>query len=98
MKIKDLAALIKANPKAVFTVDNDCWWMNREPSENNPYDGDSDDEDELNRFSQWDAENELCNDGDMDWEGENGYGSGPFYGGHILQALAKIVGVKVESV
>jgi hypothetical protein len=28
----------------------------------------------------------------------SGYGSGNCYGGDILQALAKIVGVKIESV
>ena len=32
----------------------------------------------------------VCSDG--------GYGSGNCYGGDILQALAKIVGMKVESV
>ena len=30
--------------------------------------------------------------------GDGGYGSGECYGGDILQALAVIVGVKVESV
>lgn len=30
--------------------------------------------------------------------GHSGYGSGNCYGGDILQALAQIVGVKVESV
>lgn len=24
---KDLAQLIKDNPGATFTIDNDCWWM-----------------------------------------------------------------------
>lgn len=30
--------------------------------------------------------------------GDGGYGSGHCYGGDILQALAQIVGIKVESV
>lgn len=30
--------------------------------------------------------------------GDGGYGSGSVYGGDILQALAEIVGVKIESV
>lgn len=30
--------------------------------------------------------------------GDGGYGSGHCYGGDILQALAEIVGVKIESV
>lgn len=31
-------------------------------------------------------------------KGDNGYGSGCTYGGDILQALAEIVGVNIESV
>ncbi len=31
-------------------------------------------------------------------KGDGGYGSGHTYGGDILQALAEIVGVKIESV
>jgi hypothetical protein len=30
--------------------------------------------------------------------GDGGYGSGNCYGGDILQALAKIVGMRIESV
>lgn len=45
-----------------------------------------------------DGETELANDGEVISLGDGGYGSGHCYGGDILQALAKIVGVKIESV
>jgi len=41
---------------------------------------------------------ELANQSDVAPLGDGGYGSGNCYGGDILQALAKIVGIKVESV
>lgn len=44
-----------------------------------------------------DGEKILC-DGDFTAPGDGGYGSGNCYGGDILQALAVIVGIKVESV
>ncbi|PHR83139.1 hypothetical protein [Henriciella sp.] len=40
----------------------------------------------------------LARDGEVKPLGDGGYGSGCAYGGDILQALAVIVGVKVESV
>lgn len=40
----------------------------------------------------------LACDGDVKALGDGGYGSGHCYGGDILQALAQIVGIKVESV
>ena len=40
---------------------------------------------------------EIANDGDVESLGD-GYGSGGYYGGELLQALAKIVGVKIQSV
>lgn len=95
--VKGLAGLIKKHPNAVFTVDNDWWEMARDHSENNPYDGDSDDEAELSRYEKWEEKNRLCSSDDIEsWGG--GYGSGSSYGGDILQALALIVGVTVESV
>lgn len=89
-KKKDLAEIIKANPGCVAIVDNDCWYLYREHPGGGP------DEDSPNREA-WEKANELANDGDVAEIGE-GYGSGNCYGGDILQALAKIVGVKVESV
>lgn len=83
-KGKDLAAIIAKNPGCVAVVDNDTWTLySRDP------DGLGEDED---------AEKyELANDSDVAPLGD-GYGSGHCYGGDILQALAKIVGIKVTSV
>jgi hypothetical protein len=40
----------------------------------------------------------ACSDDAFEQLGDGGYGSGHCYGGDILQALAKIVGITVESV
>lgn len=45
-----------------------------------------------------DGVEELASDGHVIPLGDGGYGSGNCYGGDILQALAKIVGVEIESV
>ena len=91
-KQKDLVALIKANPNCVAIIDNDCWWLYREhPHTAGPA------EDSPNREA-WEEANELARDGEVIALGDGGYGTGNCYGGDILQALAKIVGVKVESV
>jgi hypothetical protein len=87
--MKDLAELIKQNPGAVFIVDNDCWEMR--PAPKKPVHEMTDDE-----YDDW-SETRLAFDGDVIPKGE-GYGSGCRYGGDILQALAEIVGVKIESV
>ena len=86
-----LAALIKRYPDAVFTIDNDYWWMDAEPEENNPHDGDSEDEQELGRWEAWTARNRVCTSDDV-------MNSNSVYGGDVLQALAYIVGVQIESV
>ncbi len=78
--MKDLVKLIKENPGAVFTVDNDCWWMHKSQKS-------KDNEDDA-----------IAGDGEVKSLGDGGYGSGNCYGGDILQALAVIVGVKIESV
>ena len=87
---KDLVQLIRDNPGAVFVVDNDCWWMRPAPPK--PVEEMTDDE--------WDDYDEitLARDGEVIELGDGGYGSGCRYGGDILQALAAIVGVKIESV
>jgi hypothetical protein len=91
---KDLVDLIKANPGATFVVDNDYWTMHRE----NPYGPNSaPDEDDYEAFEAWENNNKLASDSDVTARG-SGYGSGNCYGGDILQALAVIVGVKIESV
>lgn len=88
--MKDLVQLIRDNPGAVFTVDNDCWWM--KPAPPKPLDDMTDDE--LDAYD----EITLARDGEVMEIGDGGYGSGCCYGGDILQALAVIVGVKIESV
>lgn len=87
---KDLVQLIRDNPGAVFTVDNDCW--NMKPPPPKPVLEMTD--------AEWDAwsDTRLADDRDVITIGDGGYGSGCSYGGDILQALAVIVGVKIESV
>ena len=90
--MKDLSQLIRDNPGAVFTVDNDDWWMMPAPPK--PIDAMSDEE-----HDEWnDISNALAQAGEVIHKGDGGYGAGPTYGGDILQALAEIAGVKVESV
>lgn len=87
----DLADLIRANPGAVFTVDNDCWWMHKAPPK--PVHDMTCDE-----YDDWQETGQLASDDDVTPKGDGGYGSGNCYGGDILQALAEVVGVKIESV
>lgn len=84
---KDLVAIIKANPGCVAVIDNDRWTLHKV------------DPDTLDDPSDKEIEaNELARDGEVTPLGDGGYGSGNCYGGDILQALAKIVGVKISSV
>lgn len=85
---------IKANPGCVAIIDNDAWSLHKaHPSESPFHDDDKADE-------KWQQENTLATSGDrfVPSLGDGGYGSGNCYGGDILQVLALIVGVKVESV
>lgn len=82
---KDLVAIIKANPGCVAIVDNDCWTLYSKHPQEVPAD------DVAEAY-------ELACDNDIAPLGDGGYGSGNCYGGDLLQALAKIVGIKVESV
>lgn len=91
---QDLVQLIKDNPNAVAVIDNDYWKLLREPWENNPYD----EETEYEKYDEWERENKIADDRSIEPLGDGGYGSGNEYGGDILQALAKIVGLRVESV
>lgn len=88
---KDLVQVIRDNPGGIFTVDNDCWWY--KPPLPKP-------EAEMTT-EDWEAYDDapyLAEDGCVIERGDGGYGSGNCYGGDILQALAEIVGVKIESV
>lgn len=86
-KGKDLVAIIKANPGCVAVVDNDCWTLYRQEYAT------------LDPVTQQAVEElALADQSDIAPLGDGGYGSGNCYGGDLLQALAKIVGIKVESV
>jgi hypothetical protein len=89
-KKKDLAQIIRDNPGCVAVIDNDGWTLYKSDPADCP-----DDEDD---FDVWEKEIVLANDGDVKPLGDGGYGSGHCYGGDILQALAKIVGIEVRSV
>lgn len=91
-KGKDLVKIIRDNPGCVAVIDNDCWYLYREHPDNNPID-----ENHAVAWERWDKNNLLARDGEVKSLGD-GYGSGSCYGGDVLQALAAIVGVKVESV
>lgn len=88
---KDLVAIIKANPGCRAIIDNDCWSLHKAY----PYNWDLMTDKERDK---WRDTSELAYDGDVKPLGDGGYGSGCCYGGDILQALAIIVGINVESV
>ena len=81
---KDLVEIIKANPGCIAVVDNDCWTLYSKGYANMAGHEDG-------------KQYELADESNVKPLGDGGYGSGHCYGGDILQALAKIVGVKVES-
>jgi len=85
---KDLVEIIKANPGCVAVVDNDTWSL---------YKSDPDKAPETD-YEDWCDANLLCTDSEVKLLGDGGYGSGHCYGGDILQALAKILGITVKSV
>jgi hypothetical protein len=87
-----LEDIIRANPTCIVTLDNDCWWIDREDSANNPfdedvYDGDLSDDNRYEAYAAWEEKNRLA---------ESSTHGGHCYGEGVLLALAKIVGVKVE--
>lgn len=87
LTVNDLAKIIKKNKGCVAIIDNDTWYLLKTHRENLPEDA-SYEEEEANR---------LATSDDMVYSG-SGYGRGSNCGGDILQALAKIVGIEVESV
>jgi hypothetical protein len=93
--MKDLAQIIKDNPGCVAIVDNDCWTLYCKHPDQNPHEYYAD----IAAHDGWAETNRLASsDDDLKPLGDGGYGSGNCYGGDLLQALAVIVGVKVESV
>ena len=86
--MKDIVKIIQDNPGCVAVIDNDYWCL-KTSNENL-----SDEE-----YDDWLEQVPLAtSEDDLVPLGDGGYGSGHCYGGHILQALAEIVGIKVESV
>lgn len=55
------------------------------------------DNDHWTLYATKELKDELA-DSDTHGDYESGYGTGPSYGGDILQALALIVGIEVKSV
>lgn len=94
--MKDLVQIIKDNPGCVAIIDNDYWSLHK----THPYENSPDEETTPYEVQQeWQDQNQLAHsDDEFESLGDGGYGSGNCYGGDILQALAKIVGIKVESV
>jgi hypothetical protein len=92
--MKDLVQIITDNPGCIAVIDNDNWILLREAPSNNPVDYESD----LDGADEWTENNILATSGEVIPLGNGGYGSGSKHGGDILQALAVIVGIKVESV
>lgn len=89
-----LVRIIRENPGCHAVIDNDCWWLYREDPSKNPHDFDEDED----AYEKWRTGNLLYDSDEEDSIGDGGYGSGSSYGGDLLQALAMIVGIKVELV
>lgn len=89
---KDLVEIIKANPGCCVVVDNDNWRLFKAHPRTAP---------EFENYEQeqaWYDANLLARDGEVIPLGDGGYGTGCAYAGDVLQALAKIVGIEIESV
>ena len=92
MKDKDLVRIIKDNPGCVAIIDNDNWHLVKTTSYPEDFDDWTWEEQEV-----WEQEQELARDGEVKEYGDAAF-AGNCYGGDILQALAQIVGIKLESV
>lgn len=88
-ELKDLVQIIRDNPGCVAVVDSDCWELFRADPIEAAFDTD---------YDAWRDANLLARHGEVTALGAGGYGCGPCDGGDILQALAVIVGVKIQSV
>ena len=86
----DLVDIIRDNPGCIAVIDNDSWYIVKDCPN---WDALSDDE-----RMQWHETSMLVSSSDNIVRRGSGYGSGNVYGGDVLQALAEIVGIKIESV
>lgn len=94
MAKKDLVQIIRDNPGCIAIIDNDCWWLRKDEDQPPEYDHWT-----YEKQQEWDDAQLLARSGEqIERLGDGGYGSGNCYGGDILQALAVIAGIKVESV
>ena len=91
MAKKDLVQVIRDNPGCIFRIDNDSWTCHH-PLPKPEADMTSEE------WTAWTNSDLLARDGDVLRRGDGGYGTGCLYGGDVLQALAVIAGVKIESV
>lgn len=89
---KNLVQIIKNNPGCVAVIDNDHWSLYSLEEYQ------KDEEEEYAKDEDWEREKLIDSDDEFAELGDGGYGSGNRYGGDILQALAVIVGITVESV
>jgi hypothetical protein len=94
-ELKDLVQIIRNNPGCVAVIDNDCWELLKEDPDTTLFDFEAATE---NECDEWHEANVLVTHDEIEPLGDGGYGSGNCYGGDILQALAAIVGIKVQSV
>ena len=92
--MKDLAQIIKDNPGCIATIDND-WWELRKAKP--VY---WDELSEPMKGTWFDDETTILADSNDSFthERELGYVQGQNYGGDFLIVLAKIQGLKLESV
>jgi len=97
MTIKGLAEIIRANPGCVAIVDNDCWTIYSAK-----YHSATKDEAEAEAYydadEEFDTTQELATHSELDSNPDCGFGAGACYGGDVVQALALIAGIHVESV
>lgn len=91
---KDLIQIVKDNPGAVATIDNDEWVLSRKANPPKGFDNWTEEAQD-----KWRAENELaCSEDDLKPLPGDTYQENNCYGGAILLACAAIAGIKVESV
>lgn len=97
MTIEQLAQIIKDNPGCIARIDNDSWTLERQPRSANPHLAE-----EAKGYSEaaddWDTKNILARAYDCEGADERTFPFGSCcYGGHILDALALVVGIQVEG-